>query len=64
MVATYAAADDHRPVEVRQSTGRTSDRTVPTPFTENLCDVLVGFAKSTFEKHVKSIGMLKLSEIP
>ena len=107
-MATYATADDDdRPVEVWRSTGRHSDRKSFTPYTENPCDVLVGFAdagylsdphkgfynqqqqtllkiqvnqvkseenvadlftkslpKSTFGKHVKSIGMLKLSELP
>ena len=34
-------------------------------FEENVVDLFTkSLPKSTFEKHVKSIGMLKLSEIP
>ena len=34
-------------------------------FEENVADLFTkSLPKSTFEKHVKSIGMLKLSEIP
>jgi ribonuclease HI len=47
-MAAYATADDDRPVEVRRSTGRHSDSTTPTPYTENPCDVLVGFADAGY----------------
>ena len=34
-------------------------------FEENVADLFTkSLLKSTFEKHVKSIGMLKLSEVP
>ena len=47
-LAAFGTADDDRPVEVRRSTGRPSDRTSLTPYAENPCDVLVGFADAGY----------------
>ena len=41
-------ADDDRPVEARPSNGRHSDRTSLTPYAENPCDVLAGFADTGY----------------
>ena len=48
LAAFGTADDDDRPVEVQPSNGRHSDRKVLTPYTENPCDVLVGFADAGY----------------